>query len=229
MDLERELRALEIAWPETPHFSVATPRHARWRRHATGWRRHTAVALAALAVAVAAAFAVPQSRAAILRFLDLGGVTIEFVDRLPAARERPLSADLGPVVTRAEAEAALGRPLLVPHLQPLPPLHLRNRVVSLVFAEHGEPVLLSEFAFGSFFFKKLVGGSTSVVPVVVHGDSGLWLSGAEHAVFFTTVPPRLAGNVLIWQDGDLTLRIEGRRLTEAQALDLADAIYPGMG
>jgi len=209
---------------------VATPRHAMWRRHAvaTRWRRHATLVLVVLAVALAAAFAVPQSRGAILRFLHLGGVTIQFVGRLPSAQERPLSADLGGLATRAEAERALGRPLLLPRLHPQPPLHLRDRIVSLVYAAHGKPVLLSEFALGPYVFKKLIGGATSVTPVEVAGGQGLWLSGAEHAVLFARVPPRLAGNVLLWERGALTLRLEGHGLTLQEALKLADAISPGM-
>src|SRR5919201_3159276 len=110
-----ELRTLEIAWPETPAFRLDFPPRRRAR-----WPLAVAVALAA----VAAAFAVPQSRGAILRFLHLGAVTIERVGRLPAAEERPLGAGLGPVVTPAVASAQLGRPLLIPDLHPLPPLHL---------------------------------------------------------------------------------------------------------
>ena len=36
-----------------------------------------------------------------------------------------------------------------------------------------------------------------------------------------TLPPRLAGNVLLWQTDGLTLRLEGRELTLARALQLA--------
>jgi hypothetical protein len=50
----------------------------------------------------------------------------------------------------------------------------------------------------------------------------LWLSGRRH-VFFGPggAPPRLAGNVLVWQHGALTLRLEGRDLTLRRAQGLA--------
>ena len=99
MDLERELRAIELAWPETPELRLELD--ARRRRSL----RRLLVAVALLLVALAAAFAVPQSRGAILRFLHLGGVTIELVERLPAAQERPLGA--GEAATAA-VPAALG-------------------------------------------------------------------------------------------------------------------------
>jgi hypothetical protein len=238
MDLERELRALaaEIEWPATPITVlpltpvVATPRHASWLRHASwprhaSWRRHAILALAAATLAVAAAFAVPQSRGAILRFLRLGAVTVRFVDRLPAAQERPLSAGLGPPVSAAEARAALGAPLLLPRLAAPPPLHVRDGVVSLLFLERGEPVLLSELR-GSdpVLLKKAVAGGSSVEGVRIGTESGLWLSGAPHVYLFPGAPPRLAGNVLLWQRGTLTLRLEGRNLTRTAALELAQTL-----
>ena len=165
----------------------------------------------------------PQSRGAILRFLHLGGVTIERVDRLPAAQERPLGVYLGELVTPAEAEQALRRPLRVPPVDPLPPLHLApGGVVSLVFLDQGRPVLLSEIGFSDVgILKKVIGGSTSVVGQSVEGGPGFWIAGPEHVFMFPGAPPRVAGNVLLWQAHGLTLRLEGRGLTRARALELA--------
>ncbi len=107
MDLERELSALEVAWPETPVFRLALPERRRRR-----WPV-VAVALAA-AIAIAAAFAVPSSRGAILRFLHLRGVVIERVERLPAAQERPLGAGLGAVGDSGGGGAGARRPGAAP-------------------------------------------------------------------------------------------------------------------
>ena len=205
-----DLRSLQIVWPETPAFRLDFEPRGRAR-----WPLAVAVAL----TAAAAAFAVPQSRGAILRFLDLGAVTIERVDRLPAAEERPLGADLGPVVDPATAADELGRRPLLPDLGPLPPLHLANaRIVSLVFVYRGEPVLVSELPFTDFgVLKKVVAEATRIEPV----PNGLWLSGGAHVLLFPGAPPRLAGNVLLVQRGGLTLRIEGKRLAKEDALRLA--------
>ena len=244
MNLERELQLLaaEIAWPPTPELAsrvasvlasqrgVAPPRGIAWRRHvalrhAPG-RRPLVLAVALLLVALGAAFAVPESRGAILRFLHLGGVTIERVDQLPPAQERPLGADIGRIVSRRVAQRALGQPPLLPPLDPLPPLHLEGEdFVSLVFLDHGEPVQLSELGHtDEGIFKKLVVGATSTRFVDVDGAQGIWLSGARHVFAFPHVPPRLAGNVLIWQRGRLTLRLEGRRLTLDHALGVAHSL-----
>lgn len=232
MDLERELRAIELAWPETPELRPELAPRARRLR-----RRPLLVAVALLLAALAAAFAVPQSRGAILRLLHLRGVTIERVAQLPAAEERPLGADLGPIVTAPQAREALRHVLALPPLETPPPLHLEQGVVSLVFADRGEPVLLSELNVGGgvAILKKVVSSSTSVVPVQVEGGAGFWIAGGEHVFVFPGAPPRLAGDVLLWQAHGLTLRLEGRGMTLVHAVELAgllrtgDADTPGRG
>ena len=195
-----DLRSLEIAWPDTPVFELR-PRRRRWPLA-------FAVALAALA----AAFAVPQSRAAILDLFDFGGVTIERVQQLPPAQERPLAADLGPVVTLAQATTALGRRPLLPDAPVT--LHLSQQVVSMLFSYKGVPVLLSEFGSGySGILKKIVGPATEIEQT----PHGVWLQGG-HVYLFPQAPPRLAGNVLLWQQDGLTFRLEGRGLAKDVAI-----------
>ena len=151
MDLARELSALaaHVEWPATPELRLSLePVPRRRSRRAV----FAAVAFAAL-LAVGVAFAVPQSRAAILRFFHLGAVTIQIVDRLPAAQERPLTAGLGPVIGRAEAKQLIPD-LLLPALTPPPLLHSPgSATIALVFELDGEPVLLSEFGYGGGFIK----------------------------------------------------------------------------
>lgn len=222
MELERELTALaaELAWPPTPPLPLALAPRRR------DLRRPLAALLGLALVALAVAFAVPASRAAILRFLHLGAARIELVRRLPAAQERPLGARLGPTVDRATAVGDLHGRLLLPQLSPPPPLHASNGgVVSLLFRGHGTPVLLSEvYDQTGVLLKKLVGGETTVRGVRVGPDDGFWLSGRPHVFLFPGAPPRLAGNVLLWQHGPLTLRLEGRGLSEAHAQAIARAL-----
>lgn len=227
MDLARELTVLaeHVEWPPTPELRLALePRRGRRRG------RPVALGLAfAALVALAAAFAVPQSRAAILRFFHLGAVTIVRVDRLPAAEERPLSTGIGREVSLAEATGTFRLTLLVPPLDPAPPAHLQGlSLVSFVFSYRGEPVLLTELAF-SGFLKKFVGGGTSVEPVLVDGSPGFWISGAAHDVFFPGVSPRLAGNVLVWERDGATYRLESHSLTKDETVSLARSLHPETG
>ena len=213
MDLERELRALPVDWPATPQLRLAL---ARRRRR---WPLVAAIALGA----VAAAFAVPQSRGAILRFFHIGSDTIEFVDTLPPAQQRPLDAGLGAETTLAQARIVVPTLLLPPLGSPLS-LRLSDRVVSTVFLHNGKPVLLSELGGDGSFLKKLVSGQTDAKWVRVDGFYGLWLSGKPHIFFFPREPARLAGNTLIWQGNDTTYRLEGPGLTKRDALDVARSL-----
>ena len=163
----------------------------------------------------------PAARSAILRIFHLGGVTVERVDVLPPAQERPLGAALGPVVGAAAARTALGAPVRLPKLEGATPLHLRDRVVSVLLATP-QPVLLSEFRDGAFLLKKIAGGTTRIVYVRLGNGPGLWIAGARHVFALPDAPPRLAGNVLVWQLGPITYRLEGRALTKQTALELAD-------
>jgi hypothetical protein len=227
MDLARELSALaeHVDWPATPELRPSLePRAARRSR-----RRPVALALAfALLVAAAAAFAVPQSRGAILRFFHLGSATIVRVDRLPEARERPLSAGIGPAVGLAAAKHAFRGALLVPPLEPPPQAHLaEGNVVSFLFAYRGRPVLLTEFSLGQGFLKKFAGLGTAVAGAGFDGAPGLYLSGARHDFVFPGLSPRLAGDVLIWERHNTTYRLESGSLTKPEAVSLARSLTRG--
>jgi hypothetical protein len=220
-ELERSLTALgpEVEWPETPAFSVrleAAP--ARRSR-----RRWLLVAIAVVVVGIGIAFAVRPARSAILDFFHLGGVTIERADTLPAAEERPLGAALGRPVSRAEAAAILGGPVVLPRVNGQPQLYEREGVISAVIATP-EPVLVSAIQplGGEYLLKKIAGSGTAVESAFIDEQRrGLWISGRPHVVYWLEAPPRLAGNVLVWEDKGVTYRIEGKHLTREQALELA--------
>ncbi len=77
--------------------------------------------------------------------------------------------------------------------------------------------------------KKLAGPDTWVEPAPI-GSFGIWLEGGKHLLIWEARPgenrqikPRLAGNVLIWTDGDRTFRLEGG-LNKGQMLQLGQQI-----
>jgi len=220
MNLESDLRALQVDWPETPQFRLEPARSRRRARYV--------LAFAILVVAVGAAFAVPQSRGAILRFLHLRGASIEFVATLPRADERPLTDGLGDVVSLSVARSVIPG-LLLPPLDRRPPLHYApGQIVSLVFEHRGEPVLLSELrGGGGSYLKKLASFGTSAEPVLVGGHDGIWITGARHVVTYPRRPARLAGDVLLWETRSTTYRLEGPSLTKADAIDLAESLRKG--
>jgi hypothetical protein len=220
MNLETELRALPIEWPQTPRFELALAQRRRRR-----WPLAVAIAVAA----IAAALAVPESRGAILRFFHLGGVTIQVVDTLPPADERPLTAGLGPVISTTSAKRVI-HALLLPPLVPAPPLHYTpGNIVSVVFEHKGQPVLLSEFpGGGGLYLKKLASGGSHIDGANVAGaGAGLFVSGPRHLLFFLGQSPRLAGNVLLWEADGVTYRLEGRNLGKEEAISLAESLRRG--
>jgi hypothetical protein len=205
-DLEHELRRLasDVAWPATPALVLRRPRR-RWP---------LAVALAA-ALAIGLAFAVPQSRGALLRFFHLGGVSIERVDTLPPAA---VGVSLGTPVDAAGARVLLGRPFAVTGV----PLYRAGRVVSALLDGR---LLFSELRTGGdvAILKKYYGAGTSVVGVALAADTpALWLQGRPHVVVIPpALPPRYAGNTLVWQHDGITYRLEGRDLTLERAKTIA--------
>ena len=84
-------------------------------------------------------------------------------------------------------------------------------------AQTGVGVLITEVrgSFDAQFIGKFAGANTKVEQLTVNGVSGVWIEGAPHQLFYRRlngeiVPDtlRLAGNVLLWNDGAILLRIE---------------------
>jgi hypothetical protein len=214
-----------------------------------GWRRLAVVGLAAVLLAAAVLVASPGTREAVARRLGLRGVGIELGGPPPpSVTTRPgerLDLGLGQRVTLEEARRRVGFPVLVPGAagfrQPAA-VYVNEAVpvggrVDLVYrARPGLPaspftdvgLLVTEFrGQPTPDFIKKVARAGLVEEVTVDGQPGYWFSGEPH--FFTYLDAtgqvrdeqtRLAGNTLIWQRGDLTLRIEGE-ITRQEALALA--------
>jgi hypothetical protein len=196
-DLELELLDLapHLDVPPAPSLvGVVLARVARRRRR----RRQLVFAVAIGFAALAVAFAVPGSRAALLRFFHLRGATVSLVDRLPPVTARRPLGDPIPLGTTSFR-------LLLPN----------GRRPAQVYAGDGgywlryPGLLLFEFESGpgTDIIKKAVTGTTDVEYVDVHGEPGIWIGGS-HAVYLPGGPPRASGHALIWQHGRLTLRLE---------------------
>jgi hypothetical protein len=241
-ELETRLRDLgaELALPWEPDLvgAVTARLHRPARREWGTWRRPLLAAVALVALAVAIAFAVPPARSAILRFFHLGAVSVERVQTLPPARQRPLVAGFGKPVDRAAAEERVGLKLLLPPLSGGAPKQVYApgdeflaTVLSVPVDDQRKPVLLIEIPGQELgIAKKVVQKETLLAPVSVKGRSGMWIRGPHVVAFVRTSSngmhapiTRASGSALIWLHGNLTLRLEGD-LTEEQALRLARSI-----
>lgn len=214
----------ELAYPETPRFDLGFDRRPSRRRPlALG----LAVALAVLAGVLAFS---PGARSAFLELFRLRGATVELTETLPQVElQQP---DFGERVDRAEAERRVGFRILDVG-EPDAVFVLDDRMATLVYGPVERPRLLLSQLNGAVwdgFVKKAAGPRTQVEQVQVNGEPGLFVSGDEHFVMFLDENGEirddrtfLAGAVLLWNRGDLLLRLEGD-LTRAQALELAATV-----
>ena len=235
---ELELRLVDlreaIAFPATPDLAAAAERLTTARARPTRPRRQRQLALAfAVALAVAAgvlAFS-PGARSAFLEFFRLKGATISRVESLPQVE--PVALDLGERVSPSEAERRVGFEVVGLAGEEPDAIYVRgNRLVSLVYGPLNEPRLLlsqhrAEVWDGSV--KKAAGGGTTIEPVTVGGERGYFVSGDPHFVMYLEdglvrdEPASLAGNTLLWNRGELLLRLEAD-ITRVEALELAESV-----
>ena len=224
-DLERRLAGLapDYPFPPTPDLAGA----AGVRLGISGRRRRAGrlvIALAAIVAALAAVLAVsPGARGAFADWLDfLPGVRVERVEELPSMPLAQWTGVYGEQATLAEAERQAPFDVLLPESLGEPDLVYRYRdpsggfVVTAVYGDEREArLVLTEWTTEDVLFHKLLGPVTQAELVDVRGQEGLWISGNEHVVFYLghdfqerAAPGALAGNVLVWQEGDVGYRLE---------------------
>jgi hypothetical protein len=208
--LERDLRALPVAWPPTPDVADAVvarlqaepdraaPVRVAWWRTKRAWR----AALAALAAALALTAAIEPARSAVLDWLGFGAVTVERGE--PDAPVRPLGAglDLGDPTTLDRARAAVPFPVRVPAALGEPDqvfldTALGHPIVWFAYrprpglpraGETGVGLLVAQLeGRAEPLVEKTAGAGTTLTRLRVDGDPAMWLAGAPHG--FAYVPP----------------------------------------
>jgi hypothetical protein len=219
--LEQELRGLRIDFPPEP--DVRANVLARLERPQ---RRRWLLASVAVVAAFGALLAIPQTRAAILRVLEIGGVRIERTETRPSASADGSPLVTGQRITLAEARNAVQFPLAVPRR--FERVYLDRRVPGGMVSFAWDGHVLSEWQ-GRQIYEKSVGPGTEVRQVQIDFAPGVWLTGAPHSLTFVDrrgeprhQTRRLAGNVLIWHQGGITYRLEG-----AKSLEEALSLVPG--
>lgn len=240
-ELELALRDLgtSLEWPGEPDLEGRVLRGIRQppARRPFVQRRALVLALAVVAVAVGAVLAVPQTRASILEFFHLRGVTIQRVEELPTVSvETGLGTFLGDHVSLQEARERADFDLVVPqalgapdgvYFQENPP----GGMVSFVYGSSDEPrALFTQFAASvdEALFKK-VAPDAKIQAVTVDGQPGFWIEGAHFFSYFDrdgemqSEQVRLAGNVLLWERGTRTLRLEAD-ISRQEALRIAASV-----
>lgn len=201
-----------------------------------------AVATLALLVLATLAFQPVASQAA--EALGLRGIGLFPVPSIPAAIASPaaglIPADARRVRSIDDASREVGFPVLVPNaLGPADATYVRRADGSaMAFLFYGErtgvpasgATLLIVQVRGSLetqLLGKGIGPGTRVEEITVGRGRGIWIEGEPHQVFFRAPNGdilvdtiRLAGNVLLWEQGDLLMRIESD-ISRSDALRIA--------
>ena len=224
MSLEHELRALDVAWPETPDLVAPVRARLAPRR-----RRRWPFGVAALLVGVVA---VSPARSAVLDVLGItGGAKIVRVEEPPAVTRGPL--DLGRTTTLAEARRGLAfRPRLPAVLGEPERVRYSARIAGGALTLDWPGYSLTQFQGGTTpFIKKLLDERSTVSEVRVGGAFGFFISGPSHYVVLDrdgdAVDARAAlvdADVLLWDAADgLSYRLETRH-GQDDALAVADSL-----
>lgn len=243
--------AAQTAYPSTPDLWSALRGRLPRGTQAGAQRglRRLAFALAALLLILAVGTAaVPEARAALLRSLRVGVVRIFFPEATPTAHApstgSPMPSpspvvlmpplDLAGQATLAEAERAIGSPLLLPTYPPdlgVPDLvFLQNwdgPLVILVWTKPEDPqrarLSLHLLGPGTFAGK---GAPEVVAATEVNGQPALWTQGPHQLLLRSghdTFRNLVSGNVLIWEQDGLTYRLE-TDVTLDEAIRIAESL-----
>jgi hypothetical protein len=228
------------------------PSARRWPAWTAGWRRLAVAGLAVVLLAAAVLAVSPGTREAVARRLGLRGIGVELGGPTPPTATTGAGARLdlgvGERVTLEEARRRVGFPVLVPAAAGFDrpdavfvdeAVPAGGRVDLVYRARPGLPaspftdagLLITQFrGEPEPDFVKKVTGMGVVQFVTVGGEPGYFFSGEPHFFSYRDASgqfreerTRLAGNTLIWQRGDLTLRLEGD-LPLAEAVRIAESM-----
>jgi hypothetical protein len=222
-DLERDLVLLAefVDLPGERDLAPAVLARLHRPKYPGRWRRAAAIGALVLVVGVAATMAVPDARTAVLRFLGIKGATVIRVDELP-----PVATGtqlFGESVPLSAAERIVGfRARLIDGKRP-DDVRVNRFSPFFMVLFYGDPQLrlrMTEASDGSI--EKYVLAEQRAERVEVDGRPGIWVEGM-HVVSELFGLPRLSGNVIVWEQDGLTLRIEGR-FTKEQALEIARSV-----
>ena len=230
MTLEDRLVALGAALESPPAPDLVPgvlarlePRR-RPRRAARVSRRGAALAFATLLVLAGAAMAVTPVRHAVLDLFDLRGAKVERVPRLRPGVTKPLP--LGRPIPIARARHAASFRALLPATPPDAAYLGANPPGGRITLRVGRLLLVEFEGMGGNYLLKQLGPTTTLRRLRVNGRLGAYIAGPPHQVLIADRrgvihedAVHVEGNVLLWHQGNLVLRIEGSRtLREALAL-----------
>ncbi len=211
-----------IVYPPTPDFDTSQS-----KRRALPW---WAVAAAIIALVLVTTL-VPAVRERLTAWLGITGVTIERTQTVDPIEQLSSDVSLGDPTTLEDAPisftpvmpAALGDPQGV--------FVDETGRLTIAYLENGDVFLLTQFV-GDLepAILKQVGAEAEVELVEVNGEAAIWIGAGSHVVFFVGADGAVAedrgwraGPTLLWEVGEVTLRLEGAA-TRERAVALAESV-----
>ena len=195
------------------------------------WPRRRLVALAVGAVLLAL-LATPPVRAAVADWFGFGGVRVERGDA-PAPTADPTPPAVAPGASLPEAAAMVAFTVSVPEELGDPDgveVSPDRRMVSMSWTTDEEGVLrLDQFDARLDF--SVLKTAPDVFYAAVNGIDALWFEEPHEVALLepdgtqVTHSARLAGHTLIWQEGGVTLRLEGD-VELGRAVEIAESAVP---
>jgi hypothetical protein len=257
-ELELNLRSLgrQLEWPPTPDLVIRVQHRLASslpQRRSRLWRPTLVAVLAIVALTLGWS---PGAREAVARLLGVVGIRIE--TQVETSVPPSFDLGLGVQVSAAEATSLVDYALLSPGSSdvgsPDAIYYTDERLggqVTLVWApranlpeaaDSGVGMLISSFRGNldsSTYAKELNATRNLLLDVEVRARPGFWIEGEPHVFLFENPngviefeSVRLAGNVLLWEENGVTMRIESA-LPRADVLRIAESLapltYPGEG
>jgi len=174
------------------------------------------------------AVAIPDIRAGILEYLQIGTVTI-YLDGSDAEGEPLRLEDVVGETDLETAQSLLKFDLLIPADTP-DRVYVQNEDMVILVWVDGEKVEKALYQIRGLDWGTFKGLASDVTPVEVDGQYAVWLN-VPHPVQFIykdTIQDELtyfiSQNVLIWERGRMTYRLE-TNLTMDDAIQYADSLY----
>ena len=236
-DLARDLaalgRAVDVPAPGPGLATAVLERlsDAPAARVAPAWPRRRLVALAVGAVLLAL-LATPPVRAAVADWFGFGGVRVERGDT-PTPTADPTPPTVAPGASLQEAAAMVAFTVSVPEglggpdgVEVSPDL----RMVSMSWTTDEEGALRLDQFDATLDFSVLK-TAPDVFYAAVNGTDALWFKEPHEVALLepdgtaVTHSARLAGHTLIWQEGEVTVRLEGD-IELSRAVQIAESAVP---
>lgn len=257
-ELELDLRSLghELEWPPTTDLVARVQHRLTGPTKQRGYPLWRPVLMAGLVIVALTLGFSPVAREAVARLLGVVGIRIqtEVETTVPPTFDLGLGAPVG----AAEAKGLVDYSVLIPESSELgapDAIYYNNQrlggQITLLWApqqnlpeaaDSGVGMLISSFRGSldsSTYSKELNAARNLLLDVEVRGRPGYWIEGEPHVFLFENANGvvefesiRLAGNVLLWEENGVTIRIESA-LSREDALRIAESLipltYPGQG